>query len=317
MAQASTTIEYVAPRRAVVTDLDVDILSFASHHFAQGAGVALCTLVEIRGGSSKALGAHMAVRADGLYCGYVSGGCTEPAIAAEAVEAIAKGADRFVMIGEGSPFFDIVLPCGGGITVAVHVIRDRGPIDAVLAEVEERHSAGFCYSPGRQSLCVQQIQGKVGWRDDMFMTSYRPRARLLISGRSIEMYATAKVGEAAGYDVICHDPSIRKGIDEDSIDEYTAVALLHHDLDVEIPILRAALERSPFYVGALGSSRTHEKRVSRLLQLGVSATAIARVKAPIGLIGKVRDAHTLALSVLADVAVEWQDLGAKGVSEPD
>jgi xanthine dehydrogenase accessory factor len=51
-------------------------------------GVALATLVEIRGGAARALGSHVAVAADGRFCGYVSGGCIEAAVASEALDAM-------------------------------------------------------------------------------------------------------------------------------------------------------------------------------------------------------------------------------------
>ena len=90
------------------------------------------------------------------------------------------------------------------------------------------------------------------------------------------------------------------------IDPDTAVAVLQHDLDREIPLLEAALRASPFYIGALGSSRTHEKRVERLRQMGHSDESIARIKAPIGVFGRARDAQSLALSVIADIAASRQ-----------
>ena len=102
------------PRAAFLSDDAIDILAFAADALDQGHAAALVTLVEIRGGAARAIGAQMAVRGDGLYCGYVSGGCTEAAVAADAVIALHKGMDRNLKLGEGSPFFDIGLPCGGG-----------------------------------------------------------------------------------------------------------------------------------------------------------------------------------------------------------
>lgn len=111
-----------------MTDDAKAILTFAADGAETKYGSALVTLVEIRGGAARALGAQMAVRGDGGYCGYVSGGCTEAAVAAEAVAAINKGTDRYLRLGEGSQFFDIILPCGGGITLAIHVVRDVAPL---------------------------------------------------------------------------------------------------------------------------------------------------------------------------------------------
>jgi xanthine dehydrogenase accessory factor len=290
------------PQKAFSTDTSHDILSFAVQVSAAGHRVALCTLVEIRGGSSRALGAHMAVSDDGLYCGYVSGGCTEAAVAAEALAAIAKGCDRYVMLGEGSPFFDIVLPCGGGITIAVHILRDLQPIAATIDRLKKRMPAALRYEPQTQSLVSGQEDKPTGWDGAAFITHYRPGVRVLLSGRTLEVEVAARVAEAAGYDVVCHDPAAGETLNAGIVDNNTAIALLHHDIEVEIPVLDVALKTHPFYLGALGSARTHEKRVQRLREMGYTEEAIAQIRAPIGLFGRARDAQSLALSVLADIA---------------
>lgn len=290
------------PARAFSTDCPVEVLDFALQAAEAGRQVALCTLVEIRGGSSRSMGAHMAVADDGLYCGYVSGGCTEAAVAAEALQVISNGHDRFVMLGEGSHFFDIVLPCGGGITVAVHLLRDIRPIRKVIEGLRCRRMTGLSYCPGTQSLSFFSGEAAAGWNDEVFLTSYRPAVRILLSGRTLEVEIAAKVARAAGYDVLQYDAASGRAPDDTLIDADTAVALLQHDLELEIPVLEAALHACPFYLGALGSVRTHEKRMQRLLELGHSQAVIDRIKAPIGLFGRARDAQSLALSVIADIA---------------
>jgi xanthine dehydrogenase accessory factor len=299
------------PAKAFTTDSPVQVLDFAVQAAHAGNQVALCTLVEIRGGSSRSLGAHMAVSEDGLYCGYVSGGCTEAAVAAEALQAISNGSDRFVMLGEGSPFFDIVLPCGGGITVAVHVLPDIQPIKNVLESLGRRRKAGLSYNPTIQSLRSVSENGDTGWSHGAFLTSYRPAVRLLVSGRMLEVEVTAQVARAAGYEVIEYDAVAGELPDSTLVDADTAVAVLQHDLDLEMPILEAALRGQPFYLGALGSRRTHEKRVHRLKEQGYSQEVIDRIKAPIGLFGRARDAHSLALSVVADIAVCRQSVAIR------
>lgn len=290
------------PRKALSTDRSYDVLNFAIDNFKAGLRVALCTLVEIRGGSSRPLGAHMAAAEDGRYCGYVSGGCTEAAIAAEALQAMKSGHDRFVMLGEGSPFFDIVLPCGGGITVAIHLVKNVELLCSINMLVDQRRRASLCYRPGVEQLSLGLEDTRTGWNGDGFVTHYRPKVRLVLSGRSLEVETTASIARASGYDVFLLEDEARTNVDPTMIDPDTAVALLQHDLDREMPVLEAALRASPFYIGALGSSRTHEKRVERLRRSGHSDEAIARIKAPIGVFGRARDAQSLALSVLADIA---------------
>ena len=86
-----------------------------------------------------------------------------------------------------------------------------------------------------------------------------------------------------------------------SLDIWTAVLLLFHDHDWEISILRAALQSDPFYIGALGSSFTHTQRQNSLRALGVGEEELARITGPIGAIPAARDAHTLAISALAEI----------------
>lgn len=289
------------PVRALHADDPAELLEFAVACFKDGP-VAIATLVEIRGGAARALGSHVVISADGRFGGYVSGGCVEAAVASEALIAMREGCDRTAMFGDGSPFFDIVLPCGGGITVAIHLLHKIDEIERVLERLRRRQSTGLRYSPARQSLISVEPLGRAGWAGDDFLIVYRPRTRLVISGRTIEAQTVARLAECSGYDIIVLESVKDQCRLRDAIDPFTAIVLLHHDLDQEVPVLETAIRASAFYIGALGSTRTHRKRVDRLQRLGYSEVDLARIKAPIGLFGPTRDAASLALSVLADVA---------------
>nr|WP_318381447.1 XdhC family protein [uncultured Enterobacter sp.] len=293
------------PRPGNMTDNRAEILRFAADALTGGLAAALVTLVEIRGGAARPLGTQMAVREDGVYCGFVSGGCVESAAAHEAMQAIAAGEDRTVRYGQGSPWFDIVLPCGGGIALHIHCLRAVHPLLAVLNALEQRRAAGLRFHPRTQTLTSSTEISQTGWTHDAFDVAYRPQARALIFGRSIEAQMTASIAQAAGYDVLTREgfaPDLTRLIDAD-----TAVILLYHDLHKELPVLQAALAAAPFYLGALGSRRTHDARVTRLAELGWGEQDLARIKAPIGLFAKARDAQSLALSVIADVAAARQN----------
>ncbi|RVT74226.1 XdhC family protein [Agrobacterium sp. CNPSo 2736] len=296
--------EVVLPTVALATDEPVEILRYAYDSFRAGIPVALVTLVEVRGGAARAIGAQMAVRGDGRYCGFVSGGCTEAAVAAEAIQALRKGHDRFLRLGEGSPFFDIVLPCGGGITLSIHILKKADPLGEVLSNLASRRPATLRYTPGSESMEFGEegSRSQAGWFDGTFTTHYQPRIRVLLCGRSVELTITAAVARAAGYEVDQIDLAVDSSAFASRIDQFSAVALLFHDLDRELPLLQAALRSNPFYIGALGSRRTHEKRIALLREHGFEDTDIARIKAPIGIFDKARDASSIALSVVADIA---------------
>lgn len=288
------------PSVAFLSDDAIDILAFAAEALEQDHAAALVTLVEIHGGAARAIGAQMAVRDDGLYCGFVSGGCTEAAVAADALVALQKGIDRKLRLGEGSPFFDIVLPCGGGITLAIHVLRDATALRQVLTALHGRAPAHLRYHPGRQALFFEPGKGVSGWEGEEFVRAYRPKQRMLVAGTPLETGVVARVAEVSGYEVVKtergHTPS------PDQMDADTAVVLLFHDIDRELPLLEAALASSAFYIGALGSRRTHAKRCEALRKRGHGETTLARIKAPIGIFDKATDANSLALAVVADLA---------------
>jgi len=309
--------DVVLPTVELVTDEPGRILRYAHESFLAGVPVALVTLVEVRGGAARAVGAQMAVRGDGRYCGFVSGGCTETAVAAEAIEALRKGRDRFLRLGEGSPFFDIVLPCGGGINLSIHILKNADPVGQVLSRLASRRPASLRYTPGSESIEFggEGSRGQIGWFDGTFITDYQPVTRILLCGRSVELEITAAVARAAGYEVEQIDPAIDSSVFASKIDTFSAVALLFHDLDRELTLLQGALRSDSFYVGALGSRRTHDKRMALLRKHGFGDADITRIKAPIGIFDKARDASSVALSVVADIAAartQIQQASAQG-----
>lgn len=288
-----------------LTDRPRDILTFARDAAETGTGCAFVTLVEIVGGAARALGANMAVRADGVFCGFVSGGCVEAAVAAEAVAALAEGKDRQIRFGQGSPFFDIVLPCGGGLVLAIHVLRDAAPIAAVLDRLDAREPAALVYDPRSEALHMDGRVSVTGWHEGAFVTAYRPELRIFLIGEGLEGQSFAQLAEAAGVEVV----RCTTGDSLTALDPHSAVVLLRHDVENEIGVLTRALQGNAFYVGCLGGRMTHSRRVALLHAAGVPEDHIARIRAPIGLFGPARDAASIAASVLAEVLMCRDKLG--------
>jgi xanthine dehydrogenase accessory factor len=85
------------------------------------------------------------------------------------------------------------------------------------------------------------------------------------------------------------------------VDRYTAILALTHDPKIDDPALIAALRSECFYIGALGSRKTHERRIQRLIEAGFAEADFSRIHAPIGLdIGAVSPAE-IAVSILAEI----------------
>jgi xanthine dehydrogenase accessory factor len=152
-----------------------------------------------------------------------------------------------------------------------------------------------------------------------FLHPHCPPLRLLVVGAVHIAQALAPMAEAAGFAVTIIDPrrafatadrfpgvGLRDDWPDEAMaelkpDSRTAVVTLTHDPKLDDPALDAALRSPAFYIGALGSTRTHAKRVARLKAAGHEEAAIARIHAPVGLdIGAVT-APEIAVSILAEL----------------
>lgn len=318
-----------APEELATGDDPAGAFALLADGAQRGLGGALVTIIGIEGGAPRALGAHMAVLEDGAYCGYVSGGCIEPAIAAEVLRVLRHGKDTVLRFGAGSPFIDINLPCGGGIDLHVHVRPAPNLIDAALSAFSRREPFAIDLDPeGDRATFVAKSGGKStsGREERVFRRHYAPATQLILVGRGLEYETLMRMARSGGFPLTAYSPDShalrladRLGVAATAlhglsdapalpIDPWTAVVLLFHDHGWETRLLMQAIESEAFFVGALGSRNTHTDRCARLLELGASDTAIARIKGPVGLFGPTRNATSLAVSVLSQIVEERRAL---------
>jgi xanthine dehydrogenase accessory factor len=159
---------------------------------------------------------------------------------------------------------------------------------------------------------------EIGGRE-CFVTVQVPPVKIIVVGAVHISQALAPMAKLAGFDCVIVDPRTAfasperfpdvpllaewpdEALPKIGLDAYTAFVALTHDPKIDDPALDAALKAGCFYIGALGSKKTHAKRVERLTQAGFSDEAIARIHAPIGLdIGGVSPAE-IAVSILGEI----------------
>lgn len=159
---------------------------------------------------------------------------------------------------------------------------------------------------------IEAVEG-----DEVFVRVHVPSPRLVAIGAVHISQALARIAALAEFDVLVVDPRTAFATPERfdgvrlvaewpereilRLDPYTALAALTHDPKIDDEPLAWALEAGCFYVGALGSRKTHEKRLTRLRERGVDQGTLDRVHAPIGLDIGAASPQEIAVAVMAEV----------------
>jgi xanthine dehydrogenase accessory factor len=305
---------------------DLDVLAFAEAELAAGRPAALITIVSLDGPFSRPLGAQLAVAGDKRFAGSISGGCLEQALTEEAQIAMREGTNRVLRYGRGSPYLDVRLPCGGGIDLHVDASPDRALLQRAISLGRARKPFSLAFNSTSARSSLRLVEDPAEARDGEFVRQYQPRLRIVLAGRGWEIVAMSQMAQTANVELVvasqepatlefCKpyaDQLIRLTTPASApalpFDSHTAVACLFHEHEWEAPLLLDALRSPAFYVGALGSRQTHQRRVDTLRQLGAGPDDIARLTGPIGLFAS-HDPRSLAVSALAEIIKVWNARG--------
>src|SRR5208282_2230363 len=214
------------------------------------------------------------------------------------------------------------------ILTALNSERDARRAAVVVTDVKSGKqrlvkAADIAKDPLRSVLAERLRTGKSGMAETtegrVFLTVYVPAPQLVITGAVHISQVLAPIGRLLGYDVTIVDPRTAFASPERfpdvkviaewpdqalpplNVDRYTAFVALTHDPKIDDPALTHALSRDCFYIGALGSRKTHARRLERLRGQGISDANIARIHAPIGLdIGAVSPSE-IAVVIIAPI----------------
>ncbi len=301
----------------------------------QGRGAVLATVVETWGSAPRRAGSQLAVSGQGEIIGSVSGGCVEGAVVAEALEALRDGRPRLLTYGvSDGTAFALGLACGGTIKVMVEPVgRGQGLPEAMLADLAEACAARRPLAlevrpgdwsrrlvrPGEDAAADARFRAdRSGMEEDgRFLAIHNPALRMIVVGAVHIAQFLLPMARLAGYDPLLVDPrgafasQVRfpgetilddwpdEALERLAPDARTAVVTLTHDSKLDDPAIRAALASTCFYLGCLGSKRTHAQRVERLRGEGLTPEQLSRIHAPVGLdIGAATPAE-IALAILA------------------
>jgi xanthine dehydrogenase accessory factor len=267
----------------------------------------------------------------GLTCGGIIDIFVEPA-----------SRERFSALGEVAA----AVRTGTPIAVAT-IIEGPGEIGSRRIIWEGDRSAGTLGAGDRLDQAVDDdargmlAQGLTGVRrygpegerrrDELavFVQSFAPAPRMLVFGAIDFAAAVAKAGKFLGYHVTVCDArpvfaTASRFPDADEVitdwphrylagistDERTVICVLTHDPKFDVPLLEVALRRPAAYIGAMGSRRTHEDRIARLREAGLSEAELSRLRSPIGLDLGARTPEETAVAIAAElIQLRWGGSG--------
>ncbi len=310
-----------------MNSLDLQVIQQASTWLEQGHGVWLCTVLSTFGSAPRGPGAMLVALEQGGFCGSLSGGCVED----DFLERLGRGEfeprSQIIRYGEGGFTPNLQLPCGGVLDVLVEYFEADCSGREYFARLEQALH-------GRQ-LIVRRVM--LGTRDAYIEDADRECApvtveheqvrlrigavrRLLIAGLSPVAEFCASFAVALGYEVVVCDPRTELAstfkmpgvavfemlpatyIAQGGCHASTAVVALTHDPRLDDLTLMEAVRTPAFYIGAMGSRRTSEKRLERVRRIGgLDDDGINRIHAPIGLNLGSKTPAEIALAVMADI----------------
>ena len=314
-----------------------DIPEIALGWHRDGQGGVLATVVQTWGSAPRPVGSQLAISGDGQIAGSVSGGCVEGAVVVEALDALGDGESRILEFGvSDDEAFAVGLACGGTIRVLVEPVG-QAVSDMLLAELCEARAArrpvAYVVNVATwQRRLADQTDAEIGakladrfrsdksgFEGDQFMAIHNPPLRMAVVGAVHIAQPLMVMARLTGFDAVLIDPREAfasearfpgetmlhdwpdQALKDQGLDARTAVVTLTHDPKLDDPAIMTALRSDVFYLGCLGSSRTHAKRVARLIDQGFDQVEIARIHAPVGLDIGAKSPAEIAISVMAEI----------------
>jgi xanthine dehydrogenase accessory factor len=303
--------------------IDLEVLHACAQWIRDGFRCEYVTVVRTWGSSPRPEGATMAIRADGLVVGSVSGGCIEDdLIAAVREQGITRTKPEVVTYGiSADEAHRFGLPCGGTIQLVVEPLGPHSRMDELLARAQRRELTRrtLDLATGAVTLSAAAPEDQLRMADGALVTVHGPRLRMLIIGAGQLSQFLAQIAVGLEYQVTVCDPREEyrgswslAGVDvvhampddvvlDMKLDRRSAVIALTHDPKLDDLALMEALKTDAFYVGAIGSRVNNARRRERLREFDLSEEQIARLHGPIGIYIGSKTPYEIAVSILAEL----------------
>jgi xanthine dehydrogenase accessory factor len=302
---------------------DREILQTAIRWLEQGHRPVLVTVARTWGSSPRPVGSLMLMREDGRLSGSVSGGCVEE-------DLLARYRDH--QLGDSFPTLidyginraeatRLGLPCGGRLELLIEQLDSITQLQTLLTKIKAGKLVArrVCMNTGEVSLHPASAGDDFFYADAYLKKTFGPRWQILLIGAGHLSEYVAQIALMMNYRVIICDPrqsaidtsafdscEIVNSMPDDAVQTFAShkrsvVVALTHDPKLDDMALLDALASPAFYVGAIGSKLSCEKRRDRLKSLGVTVQQLQRLRAPVGLPIGSHSPPEIAVSIMAEI----------------
>ena len=299
----------------------------------------LVTVIETWGSAPKPVGSMLIIDKLGQIFGSVSGGCVEGSVITEALGILDSNKCKLLTysVSDGDAF-QVGLACGGEIKILLEPISKRNKIviEKLQSFLAEYHNGNLViYSINLTTferhvikasdkdfvnIPMEPLSKRVSFKlADTFFSVLYPKLRLIIIGAVHIAQYLVNLAEIFEYQILVVDPrstfaskarfpTVRVltewpdiALNEIQLDQDSALITLTHDPKIDDIALEKALQSDCYYIGSLGSKRTHAKRIARLKLLGFTNNQLKRIKGPVGLDIGAKTPVEIALSIMAEI----------------
>ena len=309
------------------------ILPTALEWHVSGIGAAVATVIRTWGSAPRPVGSQLAVSGEGDIIGSVSGGCVEGAVIIEALNTLKTGRNVILEYGvSDEDAFAVGLACGGNIQILVEPVGfglSENIVADLVCRCQRREPVAYSIdikSGVNKVITLDINDGKKnvgthtsGFYGAEFLVIYEKPLRMAVIGGVHIAQPLVSIARMSGFAVMVIDPrstflnAIRfpnvelsnlwpdEALKAFKPDSRTAIITLSHDPKIDDLGLIEALNSNCFYIGCLGSKKTHSKRLDRLSKIVNSDVCLSRLHGPIGLNIQSRTPTEIAISIMAEV----------------
>ena len=309
------------------------ILPTALEWHVSGTGAAVATVIRTWGSAPRPVGSQLAVSGEGDIIGSVSGGCVEGAVIIEALNTLKTGRNVILEYGvSDEDAFAVGLACGGNIQILVEPVGfglSENIVADLVCRCQRREAVAYSIDikSGVNKVITLDINDEKknvgthtsGFYGAEFLVIYEKPLRMAVIGGVHIAQPLVSIARMSGFAVMVIDPrstflnAIRfpnvelsnlwpdEALKAFKPDSRTAIITLSHDPKIDDLGLIEALNSNCFYIGCLGSKKTHSKRLDRLSKIVNSDVCLSRLHGPIGLNIQSRTPTEIAISIMAEV----------------